>query len=123
MARPTVIAVPVLGEGFSLPLTFGTLRALRAYGAAQVPPVNLLPSAVMRRESLVDEEVAVLTLAAVSVILRKPLAPEQVVELGTMAQLRTLATAIHTKLVLMFGPDEEPATEKPADPKEVPPAQ
>lgn len=99
MAKPTVLAVSVMGEGLSLPLTFGTLRAMRDAG--------VLPSTVLRKGNLVDEVAAVDTLVTVARLCGRQATVDQVVASATMGALRQEATAVHIALVVMFGPEEE----------------
>lgn len=108
MAKPTVQAVTVLGEVLNLPLTFGTLRAMRDAG--------VLPSTVIRKGSLVDEVAAVDTLVTVSRVCGRQATADQVVASASMAALRQEASAVHVALVLMFGPEEETPAPKGVTP-------
>lgn len=98
-----------MGEGLSLPLTFATLRAFKDAG--------ILPSSLVRPNTLVDEVAAVLTLKVVAKLCGKDLSEDAIVASEKMSVLRGKATETHVALVMMFGPEETPA-----DPKGGPPA-
>lgn len=109
MARRSVLAVVVMGETLSLPLTFATLRAMRDAG--------VLPSSVIRSNHLVDEVSSVITLMVVAKVCgKKDVTEDGLVASAKMSRLRGEASLVQTALVMMFGPEEEPEA-----PKEEPP--
>jgi hypothetical protein len=108
--KSTVHAVTVMGQGLSLPLTFGTLRAFKEF--------QVLPSRVLMdsKGNLPDELDTIQTIRATAQACSVAVPTEdQVAASAKLSQLRKEALAIHLALVMMFGPEEEPEKVPKAD--------